>query len=730
MKRWNGENPWMGLDAYDEGQRLYGRDKETAELADIIVNHTAIVVYGKSGIGKSSLLRAGVFPKLRDQRFVPIYLRLAHNTDVSYVKQIENAILNSTTVIDLLHNDFPDLGLWDFLHRYRFVDSDGAAVTPVVVLDQFEEIFTLTQVDHKPDVQDFFVELTYVLNDVKPDKVLQAEMAYAQSASTKTQISGFTVQSLSKTAVCYEKSPSFRFVIALRDDSLYLLERNSVKIPAIKMNRYNLCALSEAGAMEVILKPCPDLFSESEGKSILENLAYYEYDGYRVVDPAILSLFLFSYYQEQGTLTYADIFERYYVNSTKDIKNSSVFQIENLLLSERGYRNQTPVAELLANGVTENELELLLQRKILKREQHKGVEYVEFSHDRLCEQALKHREARKLQEQVRKMRNRTIAVVAVCIVVVSVIATFFGQYNRYVRAQESFVRSETQRDSVNKLNNRLQQQMLINQSQKDSIAALNASLSDQLQSIGIKNDSLSGLLSFNKRLYGDLKEKTESLERSIIIANAQQTYIENIETKKEMQNSASELERASEINVRRVVDACLSVRNAVDESSLRTANQTLRAADLDYYTSLSCLNDSAICSTSGHFIYEPAFIDHLIAGHDMSNFDYSKNEKSRFRSILASKGKIMKRDLCVKAGQTAVLRSVFIGHSDVAIVAEPGCSLSCRFHDKTKDTWYNGSLFVADYSYMSFDFSTTRTLLDIEVTNPMSKDVSFVIISN
>ena len=100
--KWNAPNPWLGLGAYSEGQQLYGRDKETAALSDIIINHTTSVVYGKSGIGKSSLLRAGVFPLLRSNGFVPIYLRLIHNTDVSYVHQIENAITNSVTVHDLL----------------------------------------------------------------------------------------------------------------------------------------------------------------------------------------------------------------------------------------------------------------------------------------------------------------------------------------------------------------------------------------------------------------------------------------------------------------------------------------------------------------------------------------------------------------------------------------------------------------------------------------------------
>ena len=34
------------------------------------------MLFGRSGLGKSSLLKAGVFPRLRELGFVPIYIRL------------------------------------------------------------------------------------------------------------------------------------------------------------------------------------------------------------------------------------------------------------------------------------------------------------------------------------------------------------------------------------------------------------------------------------------------------------------------------------------------------------------------------------------------------------------------------------------------------------------------------------------------------------------------------
>ena len=55
------KNPWLGLKTYEEGQILYGRTEEINTLSQNILFNIQTVIYGKSGIGKSSILNAGVF---------------------------------------------------------------------------------------------------------------------------------------------------------------------------------------------------------------------------------------------------------------------------------------------------------------------------------------------------------------------------------------------------------------------------------------------------------------------------------------------------------------------------------------------------------------------------------------------------------------------------------------------------------------------------------------------
>ena len=61
------ESPYQGLTPYDEGDAPYffGRDKETKLIVASLFASPLTLLYGASGVGKSSVLRAGVVNSLR-----------------------------------------------------------------------------------------------------------------------------------------------------------------------------------------------------------------------------------------------------------------------------------------------------------------------------------------------------------------------------------------------------------------------------------------------------------------------------------------------------------------------------------------------------------------------------------------------------------------------------------------------------------------------------------------
>src|SRR3954471_20298967 len=88
------ENPWPGLSSFTEDTRgfFFGRDRETEELARLVRRATLTVLFGQSGLGKSSLLQAGLFPLLRETDHLPLYLRLDHNAEGPLAEQVKAAL--------------------------------------------------------------------------------------------------------------------------------------------------------------------------------------------------------------------------------------------------------------------------------------------------------------------------------------------------------------------------------------------------------------------------------------------------------------------------------------------------------------------------------------------------------------------------------------------------------------------------------------------------------------
>lgn len=60
--RYPGTRPFMA----DDRSLFFGRDEDIANLSQFCSLESPIVLYGKSGLGKTSLLNAGVVPRLSE----------------------------------------------------------------------------------------------------------------------------------------------------------------------------------------------------------------------------------------------------------------------------------------------------------------------------------------------------------------------------------------------------------------------------------------------------------------------------------------------------------------------------------------------------------------------------------------------------------------------------------------------------------------------------------------
>src|SRR5580704_12282097 len=72
------ESPWLGLRPFTEStcEYYFGRNAEVRDIFQRVVHKPLTVLFGQSGLGKTSLLQAALVPRLRDAGFVPILVRL------------------------------------------------------------------------------------------------------------------------------------------------------------------------------------------------------------------------------------------------------------------------------------------------------------------------------------------------------------------------------------------------------------------------------------------------------------------------------------------------------------------------------------------------------------------------------------------------------------------------------------------------------------------------------
>src|SRR5262245_9102652 len=74
------KNPFVGPRALRTGEPLFGRDHEVSELFGLLVSERIVLLHAPSGAGKTSLIQAGLVPRLREED-IPVWPTIRVNTE-------------------------------------------------------------------------------------------------------------------------------------------------------------------------------------------------------------------------------------------------------------------------------------------------------------------------------------------------------------------------------------------------------------------------------------------------------------------------------------------------------------------------------------------------------------------------------------------------------------------------------------------------------------------------
>ena len=231
------EHPWLGLESFREETRTYffGRDAEIAELHLRLRRQPLLVVYGRSGFGKTSILSAGLVPRLRREGQRAAMHRLSYGQkDPSPHDQLlfHLGVRAANRAVPFpLPNDAASR-LWVQIHR----KLPWSGVTHLI-LDQFEEVF-IAETQRPETVEEVREALGILIQGVVPSPIVRC------LAAEETFFDYFDPD-----------SQPVRIILALRDDYVYALNRWRRHLPQLGQNYFELHALRGPAAFDAVFEP-------------------------------------------------------------------------------------------------------------------------------------------------------------------------------------------------------------------------------------------------------------------------------------------------------------------------------------------------------------------------------------------------------------------------------------------------------------------------------------------
>ncbi|MEL6673348.1 MAG: ATP-binding protein [Bacteroidota bacterium] len=155
------QSPFKFLDSYEkeDKDKFFGREKEVEILYERIFETKMILLYGASGVGKTSIIRCGLANKFNPPQWMDLFVRKREDINQSLTQAVHTKILQSKS-----DGEIPEdiLDALQMLYLYNFI--------PIyLIFDQFEELFIFGQ---KEEQEQFFHFVQRLLKSELPVKIL------------------------------------------------------------------------------------------------------------------------------------------------------------------------------------------------------------------------------------------------------------------------------------------------------------------------------------------------------------------------------------------------------------------------------------------------------------------------------------------------------------------------------------------------------------------------------
>lgn len=391
--RYPGVRPFQEADA----SCFFGRPKATEELLLRVLSVRLLLQFAPSGAGKTSLLNAGLLPRLRRHGYLPATVRL-NRLEETLVDAVGRSLRDAAVRSGLDDPVIParTTDVWDLLAGTQLWTRELLLLTPVLVFDQFEEVFTLR------------------------DHAFRRAFAQEIGALCRSRRAHAPAEPADASA------PDVKIIISLREEYLGSLEEMTLDIPELFRERLRLSPLTNDEARDAIVEPArlagdwlspPFDFDEACLDGLIDFI-----DGVseriHLIEPLTLQLVCQraeaivvarASSGERPTLTLADfggpagleaLVHHYYSGELDKLGDRATHRraaamFEDGLLDPSGKRLMLEQDEIRRQyGLDEAVLSSLVESRLLRREPRNESVFYEISHDRLTDVIARHRTAR------------------------------------------------------------------------------------------------------------------------------------------------------------------------------------------------------------------------------------------------------------------------------------------------------------------------------------------------
>lgn len=387
----NTKNPYVGPRSFELNEKMYGRDRECRQLTDRLISERIVLLHSPSGAGKTSLVRAGLIPQLKEEGFfVHPVIRVNLEKSAELV-EISNTLKNvqrfdryTFSTLLSLEEQYPDtehidlaklahMSLDDYL-KFRS-QTDKRDGPEFLIFDQFEEVLTIDPTDR----------------------------AAKNAFFTKV---GVALKNRNRWAL-----------FVMRTDYVAALEPYERRVPTYFSNTFHLELLGVKAALEAIQKPAQDVggeFTDAAATKLVDDLRRVQVqqpDGTTqsqlglYIEPVQLQVVCYRLWEtkaaEDNQVDEADLagvgnvnqsLSEYYAMSVAKVAQATGVSERSIrdwfdrkLITPEGIRSQVRMGAAASDGLDNAAVRQLENAHIIRAEKRAGQTWYELAHDRLIQ---------------------------------------------------------------------------------------------------------------------------------------------------------------------------------------------------------------------------------------------------------------------------------------------------------------------------------------------------------